>query len=72
MAERGGQIWWLKETFEFVAMVGLFLAIIPAVTLLLKVPFFKKVVTDNGEVVEVEETSEEKEAEGGPAGKAEV
>jgi len=57
--ERSGQIWWLKETFEFVAMIGLFLAIIPAITLLLKVPFFKKVITAEGEVVEVEETKEE-------------
>lgn len=67
--EKAGQIWWLKEASEFVAMIGLFLAIIPAITLLLKVPFFKKVVTNNGEVVEVEETSEEKEAEGKTAKK---
>ena len=57
--EKGGQIWWLKEAFEFVAMIGLFLAIIPAITLLLKVPFFKKAITPEGEVVEVTETTEE-------------
>ncbi len=51
----GGQTWWLKEGFEFVAMIGLFLAIIPMITLLLKVPFFASVVTVEGETVTSEE-----------------
>lgn len=58
--EGNGQIWWLKEGFEFIAMIGLFLAIIPAIALLLKVPFFAKVVTTDGEEV-VEEKVEENE-----------
>lgn len=62
--DASGQIWWLKEGFEFIAMIGLFLAIIPAISLLLKVPFFAKVVTSDGEevkeeTVETESTSEE-------------
>ena len=63
LGDAKGQIWWIKEAFEFVAMIGLFLAIIPAITLLLKVPFFGKVVTNDGEVVEVEETKEEETKE---------
>jgi len=63
LGDAKGQIWWLKEAFEFVAMIGLFLAIIPAISLLLKVPFFAKVVTDNGEVVEEVTTKKEEEVE---------
>ena len=43
-----GQSWWLKETFEFIAMIGLFLSIVPAIMLLLKTSFFSKVITTNG------------------------
>lgn len=41
--DKSGQTWWLKETFELIAMIGLFASIIPALCLLLKVPFFAKV-----------------------------
>ena len=51
--EKNGQTWWLKEAFEFVAMLGLFTAIIPAFALLLKVPCFAKVKT-NEETLPVE------------------
>lgn len=58
--EVSGQTWWLKEAFEFVAMIALFAAIIPAFCLLLKVPFFAKVIT-NEETLPVEkETSKGK------------
>ena len=43
----GGQTWWLKEAFEFVAMIGLLGAVIPALSLLLKVPFFANVRTED-------------------------
>ena len=35
------QIWMYKELFELVALVGLMLAVVPAVMLILKLPFFK-------------------------------
>nr|WP_305120943.1 hypothetical protein [Saccharibacillus sp. JS10] len=41
----GNQIWWLKEAFNFVAMIGFFLLIVPVATLLLRVPFLKQAVT---------------------------
>ena len=44
--KKGGQTWWLKEAFEFIAMLGLLVAVVPAFNMLLKVPFFAKVKTD--------------------------
>ncbi|MEJ8306384.1 hypothetical protein [Saccharibacillus sacchari] len=41
----GNQIWWLKEAFNFVAMIGFFLLIVPLATLLLRLPFFKRAIT---------------------------
>ncbi|NGZ75062.1 serine aminopeptidase domain-containing protein [Saccharibacillus alkalitolerans] len=41
----GNQIWWLKEAFNFVAMIGFFLMIVPLSALLLRLPFLKKAVT---------------------------
>jgi len=41
----GNQIWWLKEAFELVALVGFFMVIFALAALLLKVPFFNKAVT---------------------------
>lgn len=41
----GNQIWWLKEAFNFVALIGFFLMIVPLITLLLKAPFLKKAAT---------------------------
>ncbi len=43
--DSGNQIWWLKEAFELVAMVGFFMVIFALASLLLKVPFLKKAVT---------------------------
>lgn len=40
----GNQIWWLKEAFSLVSMLGFFLLFIPLINLLLKVPFFKKAI----------------------------
>ena len=44
-----GQTWWLKEAFEFVALIALLVAVLPALNLLLKVPFFATVVTTEEE-----------------------
>ena len=41
----GNQIWWLKEAFECVAMVGFLVMIMALAVLLLKVPFLKKAVS---------------------------
>lgn len=56
-----GQTWWLKEAFEFVALIALMAAVIPALSLLLKLPFFSKVRTkeENDTVVEEKTTTEE-------------
>ena len=52
-AETTGQTWWLKEAFEGVALVGMFIAIVAALALLVNVPFFSKVKTAEGEINEV-------------------
>lgn len=39
------QIWWLKEAFNFVAMIGFFLMIVPMSVLLLRLPFLNKSIT---------------------------
>ena len=57
---KGGQTWWLKEAFEFIAMIGLLGAIVPAFTLLLKVPFFAKVRTDEASLPVEKESSKGK------------
>ena len=46
----GSQIWWLKEAFECVAMVGFLVMIMAAAVLLLKVPFLKKAVSGEAAV----------------------
>ena len=47
------QTWWLKEGFNFVALLGMFLAVVAAVAVFAKLPFFAKVVTPEGEINEV-------------------
>lgn len=60
LGDAGGQTWWLKETFEFVALIALLVAIIPAFNLLLKVPFFSKVKTKEEDLPEEKEQSKGK------------
>ena len=45
------QVWWLKEAFNLVALIGFFLMIVPIVTLLLRVPFLSKAKTDELAVI---------------------
>jgi len=42
----GSQIWQFKELFNFIALIGFFILIVPVMSLLLKLPFFKLAVTD--------------------------
>jgi fermentation-respiration switch protein FrsA (DUF1100 family) len=42
----GSHIWWLKEAFTTLALVGAFIFIVPFAVLLLKIPFFQSVKTD--------------------------
>ena len=51
--ENKGQTWWLKEGFECIALAGIFISIIAAISLLAKVPFFSKVTTKEEEINEV-------------------
>jgi len=46
------QIWLLKEIFEFIALIGFFLLFVPAISLLLTVPFFSKAKTEPNPVIE--------------------
>lgn len=56
---KSGQTWWLKEAFECIALIALMAAVVPALSLLLKVPFFAKVKTEDEEETVVEEIKEE-------------
>lgn len=49
------QIWWLKELFNFVALIGFFMLIIPLMDLILSIPVFKGAVTK--ETVSVTKTA---------------
>ncbi|MGB4658216.1 MAG: alpha/beta hydrolase [Mobilitalea sp.] len=40
------QIWFMKELFNLIALIGFFLSIVPIITLLLKAPFLKLAVTE--------------------------
>jgi len=42
----GNQIWFLKELFSFVAMIGFFLLLVPLVLLISDLPFFSKLKTE--------------------------
>lgn len=46
----GNQIWWLKEAFECVAMIGFLVMIMALAVVLLKVPFLKKAVSGEAAV----------------------
>lgn len=47
------QSWWLKEGFECIALIGMFIAITAAVALFATLPFFKRVTTAGEEINEV-------------------
>lgn len=49
--DSGNQIWWAKEAFNFVALIGFFLMIVPLVTLLLRLPFLRNAIS--GEIATV-------------------
>lgn len=44
------QSWWLKEGFECIGLIGMFVSIIAAIALFAQLPFFGKVVTAEGEI----------------------
>jgi hypothetical protein len=54
------QIWFLKEFFNFIALIGFFLSIVPIISLLLKAPFLKLAVTNEIPVVAVPTTRRQK------------
>lgn len=41
------QLWWLKEAFNFIGLLGFFLFIVPFAGLLLKIPFFAGLAKDD-------------------------
>lgn len=40
------QVWWMKEAGNFIALIGFFLFFVPFISLITKVGFFKKAVTE--------------------------
>lgn len=56
----GNQIWWLKEAFSMVALIGFFMLFIPLITLLLKLPVFKLAKVEEPEVVSTPKTTKQK------------
>lgn len=56
----GNQIWWLKEGFSFVALIGFFMLFIPLITLLLRAPFLKRAKVKTPEVISEPKTTTQK------------
>ncbi len=54
------QIWFGKEAFSLVAMIGFFMLFVPLIKLLMALPFFKKVKTEKRAQFKVPETSGKK------------
>ena len=50
-----GQTWWLKEGFECIGLIGMFVSVIAAIALFASLPFFSKVTTAGEEINEVKE-----------------
>ncbi|MCL2866491.1 MAG: alpha/beta hydrolase [Clostridia bacterium] len=51
LLEPDNQLWQWKEIFSCIALIGFFLLMMPLIRLLLKLPFFKKSVTEQTEPV---------------------
>lgn len=47
------QSWWLKEGFECIGLIGMFIAVVAGLSLLATLPFFNKVNTNGEEIAEV-------------------
>lgn len=47
------QTWWLKEGFECIALIGMFIAVVAAIGVFAGLPFFNKVTTAGEEINEV-------------------
>lgn len=56
----GNQIWWLKEAFSLIALIGFFMLFVPIVTLLLKLPILRRAKVEMPEVVSEPKTTEQK------------
>jgi pimeloyl-ACP methyl ester carboxylesterase len=56
----GRQIWWLKEGFSFVALIGFFMMFIPLITLLLQLPVLKRAKTAMPAVISEPKTTAQK------------
>jgi dienelactone hydrolase len=56
----GNQIWWLKEAFSFVALIGFFMLFVPLITLLLKLPILKRAKVETPSVVSQPTTTAQK------------
>lgn len=46
-AEPTFQVWFIKEVFNFIGLIGMFMFIVPFAKILLKIPFFASVVSTN-------------------------
>ena len=55
--EGKAQSWWLKEGFECIGLIGMFIAIIASIALFAELPFFNKVKTEESAINEVAEPS---------------
>jgi len=54
------QIWWFKEAFSFIAMIGFFLLIVPLTNLLLQLPFLNRSITKEVGLVAAPATTSQK------------
>lgn len=58
----GNQIWWLKEAFSLIALIGFFMLFVPLIILLLKLPVLKRAKVEIPEPVSEPKTTAQKAA----------
>ncbi|PXV87815.1 serine aminopeptidase S33 family [Lachnotalea glycerini] len=51
------QVWWLKESGNFIALIGFFLFFVPFITIITKVGFLKNAVTEETSVIPLPNSS---------------
>lgn len=56
----GNQIWWLKEAFNFVSLIGFFVFTLSLIRVLITLPFFKNAIVSQPGVVSAGKTRNEK------------
>lgn len=58
--DSNGQIWWFKEFFSLIALIGFFMLIVPVTNMLLRLPFLNRAVTEPANAIAPANTGTQK------------